>query len=76
MTGVCFLHSITCMYGSPQLYKVFVFIFRRERHEIPLIVQTCIDEVERRGVYVLWRCVFVDVGVVTSSCSHSPVRHG
>lgn len=23
---------------------------RRERHDIPLIVQTCVDEVERRGM--------------------------
>lgn len=23
---------------------------RRERHDIPLIVQTCIDEVEKRGL--------------------------
>ena len=23
---------------------------RRERHDIPLIVQTCIDEIERRGM--------------------------
>ena len=23
---------------------------RRERHDIPLIVQTCVDEVERRGL--------------------------
>lgn len=23
---------------------------RRERHDIPLIVQTCVDEVEKRGL--------------------------
>jgi len=25
-------------------------VFRRERHDIPLIVQTCVDEVEKRGL--------------------------
>lgn len=25
-------------------------IHRRERHDIPLIVQTCVDEVEKRGL--------------------------
>lgn len=25
-------------------------LFRRERHDIPLIVQTCVDEVEKRGL--------------------------
>ena len=24
--------------------------YRRERHDIPLIVQTCVDEVEKRGL--------------------------
>ena len=24
--------------------------YRREKHDIPLIVQTCVDEVERRGM--------------------------
>ena len=28
----------------------FFFPCRRERHDIPLIVQTCVDEVERRGM--------------------------
>lgn len=32
------------------LYNVCVFVFRRERHDIPLIVQTCVDEVEKRGL--------------------------
>ena len=26
------------------------FFLRREHHEIPLILQTCVDEVERRGL--------------------------
>ena len=25
---------------------------RRERHDIPLIVETCVEEVERRGKYI------------------------
>ena len=25
-------------------------MIRRERHDIPLIVQTCVDEVEKRGL--------------------------
>ena len=43
---------------------LFCLHHRRERHEIPLIVQTCIDEVERRGVcanmcafdHLMWWC--------------------
>ena len=27
-----------------------VVYFRRERHDIPLIGQTCVDEVEKRGL--------------------------
>lgn len=27
-----------------------ICIHRRERHDIPLIVQTCVDEVEKRGL--------------------------
>ena len=26
------------------------FVCRREKHDIPLLVQTCVDEVERRGM--------------------------
>ena len=29
---------------------VRMYIHRRERHDIPLIVQTCVDEVEKRGL--------------------------
>ena len=25
-------------------------VHRREKHDIPLVVQTCVDEVERRGM--------------------------
>lgn len=34
-----FIISVTCC-----------FLCRRERHDIPLIVQTCVDEVEKRGL--------------------------
>ena len=27
-----------------------ILYYRREKHDIPLIVQTCVDEVERRGM--------------------------
>ena len=29
---------------------LFVCVFSREHHDIPLIVQTCVDEVEKRGL--------------------------
>ena len=29
---------------------LIIFYLRRERHDIPLIVQTCVDEVEKRGL--------------------------
>jgi len=30
--------------------QIYSHANRRERHDIPLIVQTCVDEVERRGM--------------------------
>lgn len=48
--------SIASMGKRPALLSSGVFGFpmdvvaKRERHDIPLIVQTCVDEVERRGL--------------------------
>lgn len=43
-----------CVHVNFAIYsRVLFFIFfpcRREHHDIPLIVQTCVDEVERRGM--------------------------
>lgn len=30
--------------------RMYVCLCSRERHDIPLIVQTCVDEVEKRGL--------------------------
>ena len=38
-----------CMYVYTYLHVCVCPALRRERHDIPLIVQTCVDEVERRG---------------------------
>ena len=41
-----------CQSERPQLSRWYVTLlfFRREHHDIPLILQTCVDEVERRGL--------------------------
>ena len=37
------------LFFSRVLFSIFLAC-RREHHDIPLIVQTCVDEVERRGM--------------------------
>lgn len=43
------LHVNFAIFFESVIFYIF-FSCRRERHDIPLIVQTCVDEVERRGM--------------------------
>ena len=43
-------HEIIIFCSSLISHKYVHVLHRRERHDIPLIVQTCVDEVEKRGL--------------------------
>ena len=53
-----FLLIVTYLCNTNVLVCVVVIMMclllccRRERHDIPLIVETCVEEVERRGEYI------------------------
>lgn len=42
--------NIECWILQVATFEVSCDSCRRERHDIPLIVQTCVDEVEKRGL--------------------------
>ena len=46
---VCLVKQIVYLFICPT-HPLHPHIHRRERHDIPLIVQTCVDEVEKRGL--------------------------
>ena len=42
--------AITLIFNFFSILVNYHFVCRREKHDIPLLVQTCVDEVERRGM--------------------------
>lgn len=44
--------TLNCPHIGPLRHVIDLLspAYRRERHDIPLIVQTCVDEVEKRGL--------------------------
>ena len=46
---ILYVLCICLVYTLNNILHMISF-YRRERHDIPLIVQTCVDEVEKRGL--------------------------